>query len=452
MQKAMTHHRQHELQEALNLYAQVIEAEPRHFDALHLAGVLLVQDNHYEHALPLLDRAMALKPRHHELHHNRGNALHGLKRLKEALQSYVKCIELKPDFGLAYLGQSNVLADLQANEQAIASIDSAIKLMPGYALLFFNRGNLMDSLGKKDEAIRSFDRAVALEPAYFEAWHNRGNLLALCNRFTEARNSYQHAVRLRPDHPDAYVSLAATYMSQGDYDKALNEFTRVIERFPQNANAHYIYSHQLLQTGLFEQAWAEYAWRWQASMVEMRRPLASTQPRWTPASKPERLLVWAEQGVGDEIFWVQQLRAVQQLAPHVIVQTDPRLLDLFSRALPQVRFVSSKEFVPETDYDAHLPMGDLGQALQLNADKVSQMTGPFLNADDAQAQHIRAQLCPPGLKLCGLSWKSTNKHTEKSMALQDLLPALKVPGVIFVNLQYGDVAQEIADLHAQHGI
>lgn len=454
MQKAMAHHRQHQLQEALNLYAQVIEAEPRHFDALHLAGMLLVQDKHYEHALPLLDRAMALKPRHHELHHHRGNALHGLRRLKEALQSYVKCIEFKPDFALAYLGQSNVLADLQAHEQAVASIDSAIKLMPGYALLFFNRGNLMDNLGKNDEAIRSFDRAVALDPAYFEAWHNRGNLLGLCNRFTEAKDSFQHAVRLRPDHPDAHVNLAATYMFRGDDDQAMAEFARVVERFPDNANAHYIYSQNLLQAGLFERAWAEYAWRWQASAVEMRKPLATSQPRWTPASKPERLLIWAEQGVGDEIFWATQLRAAQQLAPKVIVQTDPRLVDLFSRALPAVRFVSSTEVVPEAEYDAHLPMGDLGQALQLNADKVSQMTGPFLHADGAQAQKIKAELCPPGFKLCGLSWKSTNKHIgeKKSMALQDLLPALKVPSVVFVNLQYGDVAQEIADLHAQHGI
>jgi ADP-heptose:LPS heptosyltransferase len=38
------------------------------------------------------------------------------------------------------------------------------------------------------------------------------------------------------------------------------------------------------------------------------------------------------------------------------------------------------------------------------------------------------------------------------MRLEDLLPALRLPGMVFVNLQYGDVAQEIADLKAEHGI
>jgi ADP-heptose:LPS heptosyltransferase len=136
------------------------------------------------------------------------------------------------------------------------------------------------------------------------------------------------------------------------------------------------------------------------------------------------------------------------------VQTDPRLISLFSRALPDIQFVSSKESVPQTAYDAHLPMGDLGQALKLNAQSIQKFAGPYLKADAAKAKKMRAALCPKGQKLCGISWKSSNKDigTKKSMRLEDLLPALRLPGMVFVNLQYGDVAQEIADLKAEHGI
>jgi tetratricopeptide (TPR) repeat protein len=454
MQKAMAHHRQHELQEALNLYAEIIAAEPRNFDALYLAGVLLVQDQHFEHALPLLDRALAVRSNHHELHYNRANALHGLKRLKEALQGYSRTIELRPDFALAYLGQSNVLSDLGAFEQALQSIDSAIKLMPGYAMLFFNRGNILDNLGQNDEALRCFDRAVALDPQYFQAWHNRGNMLALRNRFKEAQGSFKEAIRLKPEHPDAHVNLANSFATLGDLGSAMAAFEDTVRLFPQHADAHHAFSHCLLQAGAFERGWAEYAWRWKASTAQMRTPLASSKPRWTPNLKPQRLLIWAEQGVGDEVFWVNQLQAAAALAPELTVQTDPRLLNLSRRALPGIRFESSKEVLDEASYDAHLPMGDLGQALQLTAEKVKAASTRLLQANPERSQKFKKTLCPPGFKLCGVSWKSANPQIgdKKSLRLTDLLPVLQQPGMVFVNLQYGDVSQEIEALQAEHGI
>lgn len=454
MQKAMAHHRQHELQQALDLYAQVIEAQPGHLDALYLAGVLLVQDKHFEEGLNLLDRALAIQPNHHELQYNRANALQGLHRYKEALQGYSRAIELKPDFALAFLGQSNALYALKAHEQAAASIDSAIKLMPSYAMLFFNRGNIMESLGKEEEAIRSFERATQLDSGYTQAWYNRGNLLALSNRFEDAQKSYKEALRLNPAQPDAYVSLAAALLALDRTDEASANFEQAIGMIPDHADAHYLFSHCLLQAGRFDQAWNEYAWRWKARTFEHKPPLATSKPRWNPGDHPARLLVWAEQGVGDEIFWVSQLRAGQTLADQLTVQTDPRLLSLFRRALPDIRFVSSKEVLADTEFDAHLPMGDLGQALQLTAEKVMQNPARFLKANSERAKEIKSQLCPPGHKLCGLSWRSKNRHIggKKSLSLSELLPALKQPGLVFVNLQYGDVAQEIADLKAQHGI
>jgi len=146
----MTHHRNNELQEAFDTYMDVIDVQPKHFDALHLAGVVLVQVGHYDKALYLLDRAKAITSNDHELQYNRANALFGLDRYKEALQGYSRAIELRPNYALAFLGQSNVLTKLEAHEHAASSIDCAIKLMPDYELLFFNRGNIMDTLGKTD--------------------------------------------------------------------------------------------------------------------------------------------------------------------------------------------------------------------------------------------------------------------------------------------------------------
>ena len=450
----MTHHRNNELQEAFDTYMDVIDVQPKHFDALHLAGVVLVQVGHYDKALYLLDRAKAITSNDHELQYNRANALFGLDRYKEALQGYSRAIELRPNYALAFLGQSNVLTKLEAHEHAASSIDCAIKLMPDYELLFFNRGNIMDTLGKTDEALRCFDRAIEIEPNYFQAWLNRSNLLGACKRFDEANQGYRKAIELNPMDSDAYINLAVNHMVLKDFDTAIEIFQKSIEVAPENSNSHHAFSHCLLQAGQFDRAWDEYTWRWDTKSFDLHHKLLTIQPKWSPEKKSEHLLVWAEQGVGDEVFWGAHLKAAQKLATKITVQTDPRLIRLFSRALPDIAFVSSKERLPQTAYDAHLPMGDLGQALKLNADSIKNFAGPYLKADTAVAKKIRSALCPKGKKLCGISWRSKNKDigAKKSMRLQDFLPALQQPGFVFVNLQYGDVAQEIADLKAEHGI
>ena len=454
MQKAMAHHRNNELQEAFDTYMDVIDVQPKFFDALHLAGVVLVQVGQYDKALHLLDRAKAITSNHYELQYNRANALFGLERYKEALQGYSRAIELRPNYALAFLGQSNVLTQLEAHEHAAACIDCAIRLMPDYELLFFNRGNIMETLGKTDEAIRSFDRAIELQPNYVQALLNRANLFGLSKRYEDAKNEYQKIINQFPNEPEAFINLATTHLVLRDFVKSIETYQSAIEVAPENADAHYGFSHCLLQAGQFERAWDEYTWRWECRSFEKRHKLTTVQPRWSPEKKSEHLLIWAEQGVGEEVFWGAHLKAAQKLATKITVQTDPRLISLFSRALPDMEFVSSKERVPQTAYDAHLPMGDLGQALKLNAESVQKFAGPYLKADSAVAKKIRAALCPKGKKLCGISWKSKNKDigAKKSMRLQDLLPVLQQPGMVFVNLQYGDVAKEIADLKAEHGI
>lgn len=361
MQKAMTHHRNNELQEAFDTYMDVIDVQPKHFDALHLAGIVLVQVGHYDKALHLFDRAKAITSNNHELQYNRANALFGLDRYKEALQGYSRAIELRPNYALAFLGQSNVLTKLEAHEHAASSIDCAIKLMPDYELLFFNRGNIMDTLGKTDEAIRCFDRAIEIEPNYAQAWLNRSNLLGACKRFDEANQGYNKVIELNPLDPDAYINLAVNHLALKDFDTAIETFEKSIQVAPDNANAHHAFSHCLLQAGNFERAWGEYEWRWETQSYVSRPKLLTIQPPWSPGKKSENLLIWAEQGVGDEIFWGTNFKAAQQLAKKLTVQTDPRLIPLFSRSLPDIQFVSSKEPVPQTAYDAHLPMGDLGR-------------------------------------------------------------------------------------------
>jgi tetratricopeptide (TPR) repeat protein len=95
--RGLTLHQRGELAQAGALYRQVLQAEPRHVDALHLLGVVAAQTGNPLAAAELMGRALELDPDHPAILANRGNALEDLQRLEEALQAFRRAYALAPD-------------------------------------------------------------------------------------------------------------------------------------------------------------------------------------------------------------------------------------------------------------------------------------------------------------------------------------------------------------------
>jgi CelD/BcsL family acetyltransferase involved in cellulose biosynthesis/Tfp pilus assembly protein PilF/GNAT superfamily N-acetyltransferase len=166
-------HRRGALAEAERLYRLALAADPQHFDATHLLGVVFLQRNECEAAEQQIKRAIFLKPDFAAAHNNRGNALRACKRAQEALTSYDRAIELRPDYAEAHNNRGCALLDLNRRDDALPSFDKAIALKPDYAFAFGNRGNLLRDIGRFKDALSSYDTAIALKPDYSEAITNR---------------------------------------------------------------------------------------------------------------------------------------------------------------------------------------------------------------------------------------------------------------------------------------
>jgi hypothetical protein len=78
----------------------------------------------------------------------------------------------------------------------------------------------------------------------------------------------------------------------------------------------------------------------------------------------------------------------------------------------------------------------------------------YLKSDKLQVDSLKLKFKNYRQKICGVSWLSKNKEIgrEKSLYLHQLLPILRLQNTIFVNLQYGDVSDEINSIFNQHGI
>ncbi len=100
--RAVKHHQRGELDQAELLYREILQAEPRHAESLHLLGYLKHQVGDSDAAISLIRHAIALIPGAAIFHSNLGIVLMDVGLLEEAVDSFGQAVRLKPGFADAY--------------------------------------------------------------------------------------------------------------------------------------------------------------------------------------------------------------------------------------------------------------------------------------------------------------------------------------------------------------
>ena len=110
---------------------------------------------------------------------------------------------------------------------------------------------------------------------------------------------------------------------------AIRQFRRAITAQPDDPEAHHNLGLALLKNGDFEAAWPAYEWRWRRPVFADALPRFH-QPQWRPGA-PGRVLLWAEQGLGEELLFACLINPLRALSAELIVNLDARLIPLLRR-------------------------------------------------------------------------------------------------------------------------
>jgi predicted O-linked N-acetylglucosamine transferase (SPINDLY family) len=234
---AWQHYQSGQLQQAEQLYLQILQADPEQVDALHLLGVLAGQTGRMDQAMDYLQAAVRLRPGLAAAHGNLGNVYRSQGKLPEAVASFEQAVRLQPGFALAHSNLGNALREQGRLAEAVDHLQQALRLRPESAAAHYNLGLAFQMQGRLDEAQASYQQAVRLQPDYAEAHFRLGSTLLEKRQPALATVHLRQALQQKPNDAEAYHSLGIALKEQGKLAEAAAHFQQAIRYWPDYALA-----------------------------------------------------------------------------------------------------------------------------------------------------------------------------------------------------------------------
>lgn len=447
-------------------YSDVIEAcrieiarAPRSARANHLCGRALLELGRHDEAIGHLRTAIAANPELAEMHADLAEALFKTGDMVGAAASCRHAVILCPDELAHRLRLIEIFESTNRPEDALAELSIAQELAPERYDLLVKLFREVSRLGMHAEALRIAECAILDNGESFETLQLLASARYGSTDMQGAVEACRKALTYRADRPDIHVTLGSALFALGKTEEAVTAYQRAFAVDPEYPDAQFHMGLIHLMRGDYRAGWQGFEQRFSRAKNKFMRPCLS---RWDGSTLQGRtLLVMREQGLGDEIMFSSCYQQVINDAQHCVIECDPRLQQLLTRSFPKATFypLTDLHTTAQTELDvaidARVYAGSLPYYLRGAADDFPQHQG-YLRPDPERVAYWRAQLSSIGTGLkVGISWRGGTVFTHRerrTLSLPTLLPVLSVPGVRWVNLQYGKRADEISELKRNCGI
>lgn len=334
----------------------------------------------------------------------------------------------------------------------------ALELRPNDAALLTLFGNFLVKLNQSNDAIPFFEGAISINPNFVDAYIGMSKVYCDNTEYELAVAQGDLALAINNTSPLALINKGAALEFLGRHDEAYECLQKCIDVAPGVMDGHFNLSFVLLSLGKLEQAWKEYRQRYHAPMFTARKR-KFPQPEWSGEPlKGKRILLWAEQGLGDEILFANPISDVLQEGGEVHIECVPRLKAIFQRSFPVATVHEAPYQAAETgkdDFDYQIAFPDLCSIYRNSIEDFPKMGG-FLTTEPNSVAALKERLdAISDRPKIGISWRSmvmTKTRQRNYAKVEELAPILNMKGVDFINLQYGDCKDELAEVRERFGI
>jgi len=322
-------------------------------------------------------------------------------------------------------------------ESAIEMYHKSLKQDSSYCNALNNMGIALQQIKQFDTAKSCFKKAVQSNPYHEQAWNNLGCILYLLEKTDDCFAPLQQALLLSKDYADAHLNLAQGLLRKaiGDQQEQSGVLSYSLDTKIPQLKEYPFDNHD------FQNGFKAYEWRWKSDQFPCKiQPMPGK--KWDGENiTGQKLLLYAEQGFGDTLFFIRYLPMIPDC--QLIVFTQKEIMPLLSDVPGIDRLITEGDVLPDVDY--HLPMGSLPHVLMLNPGQIV-FNQPYIQNTWKMNHDIQQKIAPHKDKLkVGLVWAIGGLQERRIYGLNNFSSLFELSGVHFFSLQKGPRAHDIKD-------
>lgn len=478
LKEAIVLHNQGRLDEADSIYLKVLRDSPGHPDALHLRALVAIARGNFDQSAKLAGMAISAAPQVANFYNTAGNALRNMGRYEEARVRLKRAVEIDAGFSMAHHNLALTLESIGDIPAAMSANHKALECDPNYleaqlhalrlAIVGRDRAatdlihSKLMSIGNscaiqratvqyylflaseciEQESLEAAEeyakKAVDAMPGSIDAWLKLGAILDLRCDLAGAEAAYVEATKIQPPTEAGQLSLGQFLAEQKRAKEAEAVYLSWLEGHPESVSARFGLAGIKLARGDFEQGWQYYESRWDLPAHASPRFLGA--PQWS-GGRAKRLLLYAEQGLGDTLQMLRFIPRVLRLGLEEVVLLVPPVLVRVAASVsdaPCLRVVS--ELDADTWFDYACPLMSLPYVLGANSKQELAMEKPYLWADRVRQDYYNEKLSALSGRRLGLVWqggKAGFANKRRIIPEEIFLPLFDIPDWSMVSLQVG---------------
>lgn len=372
-----------------------------------------------------------------------GETLLAAGRAEEALDALREGAAVASDPVPHLRASASALKQMGRPDDAVAMLTRVVAARPEDALQRSVLALALLRAGRIEDAHTEAAAALRLDGDCAEACHHAGLIERERGDLALALSLFERAYELRSDIPEVRAALAHALRDLGRVDEALAHYDAVLGRHPGFADAQLNRAYLMLMAGRYAEGWDAYECRYGFPGF---LPAPQGSSPWSGRGG-EPVLVFGEQGIGDQVMFASCLPDLCAHASRVTIACHPRLAGILARSFPQATVGSDGDSKDSPrGAGAAVSIAGLPRHFRRSPEDFP-VRGAYLCADKERVAHWAASIGGErGTRRVGISWRGGSHQTRghlRSIAPRMVAMLTAVPSVAWVSLQYGDASADV---------
>ena len=413
--------------------------------------------------LKIIDKIILIKPNFPIMYHEKASILQDLERFDEAINSIEAVFEFEKEsienylrLYVIYEKKKDFNKCEEISKNVIIILEKKIKIDSKNSELYCDFGIAYQIFKKLEIAKKYLKLAIKLNPSKAFYYTRLAMIYSEMKELINAKESFEQAIKIEPLSIDTNIAYAMLIKNEfGELKKAKKIILKFDKLFPNNENITTIKAWLLLNEGDYKNGWKAH----NAHIAETKNHMKLPESKlWKKEKLDGNLLVWSGQGLGDFIFFSKMVGLLDDYAKKIHFICDKRLVPIYKRYFAKIKpekFIIEEEYQKER-FSKHIASEMLGEFFANSVEDINNFSKNKLIPSKEWDLDINNFLdgLPKNKLNIGLSWSTLNKKEQdkKGINLDKFLEIFRKKNINLINLQFGDVKDEISSFKEKNNI